>query len=84
MIVSHDKRIIMFLPWKAATNTLAKRFGRHNQGRYHFYVFEPLLGKLIHRHLTCSDFTALPEARLPFRHATFVRRDRKRLGVHRR
>lgn len=38
-----------------------------------FFSFNPYLQRVTHQHLTCTDFVALPEAKLGYLTASFVR-----------
>ena len=38
-----------------------------------FFHFNPHLNRVVHQHLTCADFAALPESRLGYFAASFVR-----------
>jgi hypothetical protein len=74
MIISHQKRFILFAPWKTASSTLHRRLGSFNESRYpRFYYFNAFLNRVVHQHLTCAEFQALPEARPAYRRASFVR-----------
>lgn len=74
MIVSHLNKFIMFLPWKTASQTLVKRLANYDESPYSkFFSFNPNLNRVIHQHLTCSDFCALPEAQYKYYLASFVR-----------
>ena len=74
VIVSHSKKFIVLLPWKTASQTLAQRLQDYNQSPYSgFFSFNPYLNRVIHQHLTCSDFFGLPEAALGYYLVSFVR-----------
>ena len=74
MIVSHEKRFVMLLPWKTGSQTLIARLRSYNESAYHwFFHFEPHLNRVVHQHLTRSDFEALPESRLGYFLASFIR-----------
>lgn len=74
MIISHRKRFVMFLPWKTASQTLAARLEHFNESPYsRFFHFNPHLNRVVHQHMTCADFLALPESRLGYFTASFVR-----------
>ena len=74
MVISHAKRFGMFLPWKTASQTLALRLRPYDESPYSkFFEFNPHLNRVIHQHLTCADFAALPESRLGYFTGSFVR-----------
>lgn len=85
MIVSHRFRFILLLPWKAASQTLRARLGAYDESpaRGLFY-FNPHLNRVAHQHLTLPDFASLPEGRLGYPLAAFVRNpyDRAYSGFH--
>ena len=74
MLVSHEARLIILLPWKTASQTVRARLAETAASPYpHFYAFNPALHRVVHQHLTLTDFLALPEAQLGYRLAAFVR-----------
>src|SRR5579871_6410130 len=74
VLISHKKKFILFAPWKTASQTLRLRLGKYDESPYSpFFNFNPTLNRVVHGHLTCSDFLALPEAKLKYFKATFVR-----------
>jgi hypothetical protein len=74
MIISHQQRFVMLVSWKTASSTLHLRLARFNESRYpRFYYFNPFLNRVVHQHLTCAEFDALPEAKAGYRRAAFVR-----------
>lgn len=74
MIVSRKNGFVMLLPWKAASSTLYRRLEPYNESPYaRFYDFNPHLQRVVHQHLCYSDFCRLPESRLGYRVAAFVR-----------
>src|SRR5947209_2521451 len=74
MIISHAKRFVVLLPWKTATSTLQTRLGGYSDSPYSgFYELNPVLKRVVHQHMTYADFVALPEARLGYFTAAFVR-----------
>jgi hypothetical protein len=74
MILSHAKRFVMFLPWKTGSQTLIARLQDFNDSPYDgMFRFQPHLNRVVHYHLTLSDFQALPESRLGYFLAWFVR-----------
>lgn len=74
MIVSHRSRFVMLTPWKTASQTTYHRLESHDESPYNrFYDYNPHLQRVVHQHLTYADFRALPEARLGYFTAVFVR-----------
>lgn len=74
MIISHRKRFIILAPWKTASTTIRARLGTHCESPYNtFYHYNPILHRVVHQHMTYGDFAALPEARLGYFTAAFVR-----------
>ncbi|MCS0493836.1 sulfotransferase family protein [Ancylobacter sp. MQZ15Z-1] len=74
MILSHRHRFVLFAPWKTASSTAHLRLQPLNESPYsRFFDFQPALNRVVHQHITCADFNALPEARLDYRRASFVR-----------
>lgn len=74
MIISHRKRFVILAPWKSATSTIRTRLGGHCESSYSpYYHFNPVLGRVVHQHMTYADFAALPEAGMGYRTAAFVR-----------
>jgi hypothetical protein len=74
MIISHKKRFILFLPWKTASQTMVARLAEFNESAYPaFFYFNKHLNRVVHQHMTCADFQSLPEHRLGYFTASFVR-----------
>jgi hypothetical protein len=74
MIISHQKRFVMFLPWKTASQTIALRLQPYNDSPYErSFYFNRSLNRVVHQHITCADFVSLPESRLGYVAASFVR-----------
>lgn len=74
MIVSHRRQFVLLLPWKCASQTLRLRLAAHDESPYSpFFHFHPGLNRVVHQHLTCADFLCLPEAKLGYLVAGFVR-----------
>jgi hypothetical protein len=74
MIISHKYRFIIFLPWKTASSTLGHRFFPYDESPYsRFFYFNSHLNRVVHQHLTLADFRLLPESRLGYTTAAFVR-----------
>jgi hypothetical protein len=74
MIYCPGHQLVILLPWKCASQTLRARLLAINRSPYpEFFHFNPLLGRVVHQHLTLADFTALPESREGLRLAVFVR-----------
>ena len=61
-------------PWKTASSTVHRRLEAYNESAYsRFYDYNPHLHRVIHQHLTYADLRALPEGRLGYFVAAFVR-----------
>ena len=74
MIINHSKRFIVLATWKAASSTLHARLRPYNQSPYsRYYYYNQILQRVVHGHITCADLLALPEGRLNYRIAAFVR-----------
>ncbi|RMH73536.1 MAG: FkbM family methyltransferase, partial [Gemmatimonadetes bacterium] len=74
MIISHTKKFVMLLPWKAASQTLTARLMPYDESPYDkFFYFNPYLNRIVHQHITCADFVCLPESKLDYLVASFVR-----------
>jgi len=74
MIISHRKRFVMFKPWKTASSSMGARLEPFDESPYSkFFDFNPHLNRVVHQHLTCADFAGLPESRLGYFAASFVR-----------
>src|SRR5258708_33011502 len=74
MLICHSKRFILLSPWKLASQTLKCRLRNYSEGSYSTsYNFNPILNRLVHQHMTCADFAVLPESRLGYTVAAFVR-----------
>ncbi len=74
MIISHRKRFVMFKPWKTASSSMGARLDPFNESPYSpFFDFNAHLNRVVHQHLTCADFASLPEGRLGYFAASFVR-----------
>jgi hypothetical protein len=74
MIISHKNRFVMLAPWKTASQTMRARLCGHNESRYPiFFYFNPYLNRVVHQHITRAEFDCLPEAKLGYQTAAFVR-----------
>ena len=74
MIISHSRRFVILAPWKTASSTLRARLGTYSESPYDaFYHLNPVLGRVVHQHMTYVGFAGLPESRLGYRIAAFVR-----------
>jgi hypothetical protein len=74
MIISHKNRFVMLLPWKTASQTMVLRLWPYNESPYDSYFhFNPHLNRVVHQHMTIADFGCLPESRLGYLVAAFVR-----------
>ncbi|WP_199920165.1 sulfotransferase family 2 domain-containing protein [Polynucleobacter asymbioticus] len=64
----------MMLPWKTASQSLVIRLAHLDQSPYSkFFSFNTHLNRVVHQHLTCADYLNLPEAKLDYFLASFVR-----------
>jgi hypothetical protein len=74
MIISHQKKFVLFAPWKSASSTMHLRLTAVNESPYdRFYYFNPYLNRVVHQHMTCSEFCSLPESDLGYFTASFIR-----------
>jgi Sulfotransferase family len=74
VIISHAKRFVILAPWKTASSTIRTRLGSYCESPYStFFEFNPILKRVVHQHMTYADFAALPESRLGYFTAAFVR-----------
>ncbi len=74
MIISHRKKFVVLAPWKTASTTTRARLGLYCESPYSvFYDFNSYLNRVVHQHMTYADFAALPESRLGYFSAAFVR-----------
>ncbi|HYZ61659.1 MAG TPA: sulfotransferase family 2 domain-containing protein [Acetobacteraceae bacterium] len=64
----------MLAPWKTASSTLHERLVPYNESIYsRFYYFSPFLNRVVHQHITCTEFAAYPESTRDYLVASFVR-----------
>jgi len=74
MILSHRHKFVILAPWKTASSTLWLRLSAYDESPYSGYFdFNPHLNRVVHQHLTLADFRMLPEGRLGYTTAAFVR-----------
>jgi hypothetical protein len=74
MIISYQKKFVLFAPWKTASSTMHLRLKSVNESPYdRFYDFNPYLNRVVHQHITCVEFCSLPESRLGYFTASFIR-----------
>jgi hypothetical protein len=74
VIISHQHRFIMLAPWKCASSTCHATLEGYNESPYdRFFDFNPHLNRVVHQHATLAHVLALPEGKLGYRMATFVR-----------
>jgi hypothetical protein len=65
---------VIFSPWKSASSTVRLRFCSYDESPYSSsFHFNPYLNRVVHQHLTLADFRLLPESRLGYTTASFVR-----------
>jgi hypothetical protein len=74
MLISHNKRFVVLAPWKTASSTIRARLGTYCESPYSaFYHLNSSLTRVVHQHMTYADFLALPESRMGYTTAAFVR-----------
>jgi hypothetical protein len=74
MIISHSKQFILLSPWKTASSTCHDSLAAYSESPYpRFFHFNPWLNRVVTQHLTLADLLALPEGKLDYRRAAFVR-----------
>ncbi len=74
MIICHAKRFVVLAPWKTASQTMHHRLQRYNESLYpQFFYFNHYLNRVVHQHITCAEFLCLPESKLGYYVASFVR-----------
>lgn len=74
MIISHQKKFAIFFPWKTASQTTFLRLQPYDESPYSkFFHFNPFLNRVVHQHITCAEFSCLPESKLGYFTASFVR-----------
>jgi len=74
VIISHQWRFVLLATWKSASSTLHLRLGALNESPYpRSYYFNPFLNRIVNQHITYAEFEQLPEARMGYRGAAFVR-----------
>ncbi|WEX91705.1 sulfotransferase family protein (plasmid) [Sinorhizobium garamanticum] len=74
MIISHRHKFVLLTPWKTASSTTHARLQALNESPYSgFFHFNPFLNRVVHRHITYAEFATLPESRLGYKVAAFVR-----------
>ena len=62
------------MPWKTASQTVAYRLAEYDDSPYSkSYYFNSHLNRVVHQHLTCGEFACLPESKLGYFSASFVR-----------
>lgn len=74
MIISHAKQFILMSPWKTASSTCHDSLAPYNDSPYpRYFHFNPWLNRVVTQHATMADLLAMPEGRLGYRRAAFVR-----------
>jgi hypothetical protein len=64
----------MLAPWKTASSTAHVRLASFNESPYdRSFHFNPHIQRVVHQHITYTDFTLLPESRSGYFTAAFVR-----------
>lgn len=74
LIISHTHAFILLAPWKTASSTCHSRLGGYNESSYNrFFHFNENLQRIVHQHVTYSEYLQLPESQLGYLSAAFVR-----------
>src|SRR5438309_1462874 len=74
MIISPSRKFAVLAAWKTASQTIHHRLSAYNESPYSaFFYFNPYLNRVVHQHITCSDFLCLPESKMSYYMASFVR-----------
>ncbi|MDW9476723.1 hypothetical protein GOB05_33635 [Sinorhizobium meliloti] len=74
MIISHRYKFVLLAPWKTASSTAHARLEALDESPYNrFFYFNPFLNRVVHQHLTYAEFATLPESKLGYKVAAFVR-----------
>ncbi len=74
MIISNAHRFVMLAPWKTASSTTHVLLAPYNESPYaRWYHFSRRLKRVVSQHLTLPDFRGLPESKLGYCTASFVR-----------
>jgi Sulfotransferase family len=64
----------MLSPWKTASQTVRLRLAEYDESQYSiFFHYNPHLQRVVHQHITCAEFMCLPESKLAYHLASFVR-----------
>src|SRR3984893_7129808 len=74
MIICHQKRFVMLLPWNTASRTMLLRLRPYNESPYGlFFYFNAYVNRVVHQHVTCAEFACFAESRLGYFAGSFVR-----------
>ena len=74
MILSHKYKFVLLSPWKTASSTCHERLSSYNESLYsRFFQFNKHLNRVVHQHITFSEFLSLPEAQLGYTVGAFIR-----------
>jgi Sulfotransferase family len=74
VILSHKHRFALLSPWKTASSTCHERLSSYNESIYsRFFQFNKHLNRVVHQHVTFSEFLSLPEAQLGYTVGAFIR-----------
>lgn len=74
MIICHSRQFVLLALWKTASQTCHASLEQWNESTYsRFFHYNPSLGRVVHQHATLADLMAMPEGKLGYRLAAFVR-----------
>lgn len=74
MIISHKYRFVLLSPWKTASSTCHVRLGAYNESTYSlFFYFNTSFNRVVHQHITFTEFQSLPEGQLGYTSGAFIR-----------
>ena len=76
MIINHSKQFIVLQPWKCASGTLFNRLNKYQQSQYgtgQGNYYNEILKKQTCKHIRLDELYLLPEWRLEYKIACFVR-----------
>jgi sulfotransferase famil protein len=74
VILSNKYKFALLSPWKTASSTCHERLCSFNESEYsRFFQFNKHLNRVVHQHITFSEFLSLPEAQLGYTVGAFIR-----------
>ncbi|HMK89892.1 MAG TPA: sulfotransferase family 2 domain-containing protein [Methylocystis sp.] len=74
MIISHAYKFVLLSPWKTASSTCHATLSIYDESHYlRFFYFNKYLNRVVHQHVTLAEYLSLPESRLGYFTAAFVR-----------